>query len=81
VQVLVSVVERDLAAVGRTSAAGADVFAPLRRALCEAGLADLSVRPATAADVDSLGSSWAKRLGVPARRPAWLLSAGRNSPA
>jgi SAM-dependent methyltransferase len=37
------------------------------------GLRCLDVRPVTAADVERLGSSWAKRLGIPARRHAWLL--------
>lgn len=32
-------------------------------------------RPVTVEDVEQLGSSWAKRLGIPHRRPAWLLNA------
>ena len=35
-------------------------------------------RAATAADVVALGSSWAKRVGIPARRPAWLLTARKK---
>jgi len=30
---------------------------------------------ASAVDVRDLGSSWAKRLGIPTRRPAWWLTA------
>ena len=37
------------------------------------GLCAKETRPATREDVARLGSSWARRLGVPARRPAWLL--------
>jgi 16S rRNA (adenine(1408)-N(1))-methyltransferase len=32
-------------------------------------------RPATTADVSESGSSWARRLGIPARRTAWVLRA------
>ncbi|HEX4212837.1 MAG TPA: class I SAM-dependent methyltransferase [Candidatus Dormibacteraeota bacterium] len=35
-------------------------------------------RPATPAEVEASHSSWAKRLGVPARRPAWLLRLARS---
>ncbi len=37
------------------------------------GLTPIEARSATAADVDRLGSSWARRLAIPARRAAWLL--------
>lgn len=43
-----------------------------------AGLGGIESRAATAADVARLGSSWARRLGVPDRRPAWLLRFGRE---
>ena len=43
----------------------------LADAYARAGLVPQCVRPLTAADVDDLGSSWAKRLGIPARREAW----------
>jgi hypothetical protein len=36
-------------------------------------LAIAEARPATAADVERLGSSWARRLGIPERRSATLL--------
>ena len=39
------------------------------------GLAVTGVRPATPADVAASRSSWGKRLGAGARRPAWLLQA------
>lgn len=35
-------------------------------------------RPATASEVEAAHSSWAKRLGVPERRPAWLLRLERR---
>ena len=39
------------------------------------GLAVSEARPATAADVAAAHSTWGKRLGAGARRPAWLLRA------
>jgi 16S rRNA (adenine(1408)-N(1))-methyltransferase len=47
------------------------------------GLRVYAVRRATREDVDRLGSSWARRLGVPERREAWLLEleANRGNPA
>ena len=44
----------------------------------ELGLVLCEVRPATAADVDAAGSSWGKRLGIPARRAAWRASFERS---
>jgi 16S rRNA (adenine(1408)-N(1))-methyltransferase len=38
------------------------------------GFVPCEVRPATVADVAASGSSWAKRLGIPARRAAWWAS-------
>jgi 16S rRNA (adenine(1408)-N(1))-methyltransferase len=35
-------------------------------------------RPAGEGEVEAARSSWAKRLGVPARRPAWLLRLARR---
>lgn len=40
---------------------------------CREPLRPTGTRPATMEDVASLGSSWAKRLGIPCRRPAWVL--------
>jgi hypothetical protein len=71
--VLVSVVERD--SIGAVY--GAAALDPFARALRAAGLDVTSRRPATSADVADFGSSWAKRLGIPARRSAWVLSARR----
>ena len=76
-QVLVSVTERDAPALGVRADQGAALLDPFRRVLLEAGLERAACRPVTAADVAALGSTWAKRLGIPARRPAWLLTARR----
>ncbi len=51
-------------------AAGASALAD---AYACAGLRPICTRPVTAADVSELGSSWAKRLRIPARRAAWRL--------
>jgi hypothetical protein len=74
---LVSVVERDLPALGLHVSPGADVLPRFASAVQIAGLQISSSRPAQREDVVDLGSSWAKRLGIPARRPAWLLTAAR----
>jgi hypothetical protein len=74
VHVLVSVTERDHLRV--------DAAQPLEqfaRALGEAGLCVDACRQATVEDVEALHSSWAKRLGIPGRRPAWLLRASKRS--
>ena len=76
-RVLVSVTPRDGPAVGEGFPSGPDVLAPFAAALSAAGLEQLTIRAATSDDVAALGSTWAKRLGVPARRPAWLLTARR----
>jgi 16S rRNA (adenine(1408)-N(1))-methyltransferase len=39
------------------------------------GLVVTEVRPATAADVAAAHSTWGKRLGAGAQRPAWLVRA------
>jgi 16S rRNA (adenine(1408)-N(1))-methyltransferase len=44
------------------------------------GLAVTGARPATAADVAAAHSTWGKRLGAGARRPAWLLRARLDRP-
>ena len=54
---------------------GAALLDPFAGALEAAGLGVVDRHVATAADVADLGSSWAKRLGIPERRPACLLSA------
>jgi hypothetical protein len=73
--VLVSVVERDLAALGLRSDPGAGVLTPFESAVRAAGLRVGECQPARRDAVARLGSSWAKRLGIPERRPAWLLRA------
>ena len=55
-----------------------DAFAA---ALCQAGLEVADPCLATAEDVLASGSSWAKRLGIPARRSAWLVVARRPEEA
>jgi len=71
VRILASLVERDnLLEVG-----GAALLQPMEQALRAAGLSRTYLSQATNADVVGLGSSWAKRLGIPDRRPAWFLSA------
>ena len=69
--VLASLVERD----GVEQAGNRAVLEPLAQTLREAGLYTTRLSQATNADVVGLGSSWAKRLGIPQRRPAWVLGA------
>jgi 16S rRNA (adenine(1408)-N(1))-methyltransferase len=45
----------------------------LLTAYAECGFESIEARSATRADVERLTSAWAKRLGVPNRRAAWLL--------
>jgi len=76
---MASLVERDAPArgVGANDGGGA-LLDPLATALQAAGLHIIEGQPATAADVARLGSSWAKRLGIPDRRPAWVLTARKG---
>lgn len=53
----------------------------LAGAYANLGLRPVEVRSASSDDVERLGSSWAKRLGVPERRPAWLLRFVAAEPA
>ena len=76
-RVVVSVVERDLPALGWHTSSGADLLTSFAGAAQSSGLRVADCRPARRADVAELGSSWAKRLGIPERRPAWLLSADK----
>jgi 16S rRNA (adenine(1408)-N(1))-methyltransferase len=74
-----------LSSTDRDRGAGvAPLQEPVLRALAAAyadwGLAVTEARPATAADVAAAHSTWGKRLGAGARRPAWLLRA-RFAPA
>jgi SAM-dependent methyltransferase len=43
-------------------------------------LATLEVRQATADDVRVLSSGWARRLGIPGSRPAWIVRLQRQRP-
>jgi hypothetical protein len=73
VQALVSLTERDHLRVD-----GPLALERFACALREAGMCVETCREATAADVEALGSTWAKRLGIPRRRPAWLLVARKD---
>jgi hypothetical protein len=77
-RVLVSVIERDVPALRLADRPGLDLLAPLACAVSEAGLPVTACRRATREDIVELGSSWAKRLGIPERRPAWLLTARKR---
>jgi 16S rRNA (adenine(1408)-N(1))-methyltransferase len=72
-QLIVSLLERDLEAGQRPFDTGA--MDELAAAYAALGFVDAHARPVTIDDVRSVDSSWAKRLGIPARRPAWLLAA------
>jgi hypothetical protein len=75
VRVLVSLTERDRFAVGAQYGASKSPLTAFSRALDDVGLDTRVCRLATPLDVADLGSSWAKRLGIPSRRPAWRLVA------
>jgi 16S rRNA (adenine(1408)-N(1))-methyltransferase len=77
--VLLSSTDRDRGAgVGPVGEATLEALAgPYARC----GLTVTEVRPAGAADVAAAHSSWGKRLGAGARRPAWLLRAGKDAPS
>lgn len=71
-RLLLSVTERDAAVVGAATFTQEDVRRLAAR-YADCGLpSSRDARPATADDVVSLGSSWAKRLGIPTRREAWV---------
>jgi len=75
VRALISVTERETTHLGKRFPSSSALLDPFTQALCEAGLAVEECRPALATDVAQLGSTWAKRLGIPHWRPAWLLRA------
>jgi 16S rRNA (adenine(1408)-N(1))-methyltransferase len=73
-----------LSSTQRDSAAGGVVLdgrvaAALAGAYEEAGLVPVECRPATRTDMERLGSSWARRLGIPERRAAWLILLRRGT--
>lgn len=72
---LVSLIERDAPALGDFGLVRAEPLSAFAAALWEAGLA-VDCREVLAQDV--VDSSWAKRLGIPSRRPAWILVATRS---
>lgn len=76
-ELLLSVGERDLPA--GLPALDRPAIDRLSVAYARAGLCPSRVGEATAADVERLSSTWAKRLGVPGRRSAWLLRFVRSS--
>ncbi len=84
-ELLVSLTERDrpagMALIGRSERATlsrAAMRGILRRFQ---GFSVEEMRPATAADVVASGSSWAKRLGIPGRREAWIGRLRRGFPS
>jgi len=68
----VSVTDRDTPALGASARLGSDALTGFAAALREASL-DVHCRAADASDV--VDSTWAKRLGIPRQRPAWLVVA------
>jgi hypothetical protein len=70
--VLVSLTQRDAVSVGNDFVEGDAALSAFAEALRAAGL-DVRCREATPADVEELGSSWAKRLGIRYRRAAHIL--------
>ncbi len=67
---LLSVTPRDGVGLGHLDEGALDALVARWAAV---GWASLEARPATTADVAASGSSWAKRLGIPTRRPASML--------
>ena len=72
---MVSLTERDAPGFGDTAITGPEALSAFAAALRQAGM-DIACREATAEDV--VDSSWAKRLGIPRRRTAWVLVATRS---
>jgi 16S rRNA (adenine(1408)-N(1))-methyltransferase len=68
---LLSLTERDLR-LGRHALADAEVTR-LAHGLAAGRFAVCHARPATSEDVGRMDSSWAKRLGIPHQRPAWVI--------
>ena len=74
-RLLLSRTDRDLG-LGRTPLAGAEITR-LAHALAAGRFAVRVARPATLDDVRPLDSSWAKRLGIPHQRQAWVIALER----
>jgi 16S rRNA (adenine(1408)-N(1))-methyltransferase len=76
VRILASVVGEDRLAMSPLDGADAAILA-LRWS--RHGLRLCSFRPATAAEVDASGSSWARRLAAGRRRPTWRIELVKTS--
>jgi SAM-dependent methyltransferase len=74
---LISATDRDAAVAGLTLRDASDAGG-LGAVLESAGLDVVDCRLADRSDVENLSSAWGKRLGIPARRAAWLLRARRR---
>jgi hypothetical protein len=83
VRILVSIEDRDRLGIGAhdADASATDDLGAFAVALQSVGLDIVERREATADDVAAIRSSWARRLGIPARRSARLLVAARGSAA
>jgi 16S rRNA (adenine(1408)-N(1))-methyltransferase len=84
VRVVVSLEDRDRAAFDAGTIDAGTIDPELRAfgACLEAvGLELVERRAVVAADMATIRSSWARRLGIPARRGAWMLAARRLEPA
>jgi 16S rRNA (adenine(1408)-N(1))-methyltransferase len=74
IAMVLSVVPSDhLPGMPQLDAASAEALAARYRS---AGLSVHGIAPVTGAQVAELGSSWAKRLGIPTRREAWRIILG-----
>ncbi len=79
VRLLISVTDRD-GGLGHAALADAEVERLAAR-LAGDRCAVREVRQATLEDILAAGSSWAKRLGIPHRRPAWIIELERRTDA
>jgi 16S rRNA (adenine(1408)-N(1))-methyltransferase len=77
-RILVSIVDKDQLNMAPLGAHDAAALA--ERWACH-GLRLDAFRPATEAEVDASGSSWARRLAAGRRRPAWLIDLTRTDVA
>nr|WP_280275324.1 hypothetical protein [Nocardia wallacei] len=75
--ILLSVVERDGLA-GLPAISGPDALSALADSYARHDLSVTDIHPATPDEVTAFGSSWGKRLGAGARRPAWRITARRT---